>query len=259
MLRMARISRAFSIFGWAKCKTGLAPRLPSLGIVLGPGPLKFYACRPMMDQSRADDAASKRLAKNRGGELQMSIAGFASSSVFQLLSSLSTQSPYQKFKQEFQQLGQDLQSGNLSQAQADFAALQPSSGQSATANSTQTNASPIATAFQHLSQDLQSGNLTAAQQDYSTIRQDFQQQAASTSGHHHHHHHSGESQNSSSAQNALDQLFSQLGQALQSGSLSSAQSAYSSLQQEFAQLGVSSSGSSTSTSSSSSNPLNISV
>lgn len=193
----------------------------------------------------------------------MSIAGIASSSIFQLLSSQSTQSPYQKFKQEFQQLGQDLQSGNLAQAQSDFAALQPSSGQSTAASGTQTNASPIATAFQQLSQDLQSGNLTAAQQDYSTIQQDFQQQAASgASGHaHHHHHHSGGSQDSSSTQNTLSQLFSQLGQALQSGNLSTAQSAYASLQQDLTQLGGGSASatSSSSTSAVSSNPLSVSV
>jgi len=192
----------------------------------------------------------------------MSIVGIASSSIFQLLSSQSAKSPFQKFKQEFQQLGQDLQSGNLSQAQADFASLQPGSGQSATTSSTQTSASPIATAFQQLSQDLQSGNLSAAQKDYSTIQQDFQQQAASgASGHHHHHHHAGGSQDSSSSQNALDQLFSQLGQALQTGNLSTAQSAYASLQQDLSQLGggTASSSASSSTSASSSNPLNISV
>jgi outer membrane protein assembly factor BamD (BamD/ComL family) len=193
----------------------------------------------------------------------MSIAGIASSSIFQLLSSQSTQSPHQKFKQEFQQLGQDLQSGNLAQAQTDFAALQPSSGQSTATSGTQTSASPIATAFQQLSQDLQSGNLTAAQQDYSAIQQDFQQQAAGgASGHaHHHHHHSGGSQDSSSTQNTLNQLFSQLGQALQSGNLSTAQSAYASLQQDLTQLsgatGSSSSGSSNLTSAS--NPLSVSV
>jgi len=52
MLRMAQISRAFSIGGWAKCEAGVAPRLPSLRIVLGPGALKFYASRPMMDLNR---------------------------------------------------------------------------------------------------------------------------------------------------------------------------------------------------------------
>ena len=193
----------------------------------------------------------------------MSIAGIASSSIFQLLGSQSSQSPSQNFKLEFQQLGQDLQSGNLAQAQSDFAALQPSSGQSTAASSTPTNASPIATAFQQLSQDLQSGNLTAAQQDYSTIQQDFQQQSASGASEHahHHHHHSWGSQDSSSTQNTLSQLFSQIGQALQSGNLSTAQSAYASLQQDLTQLSgaAASSSTSSSASASSSNPLSISV
>ena len=193
----------------------------------------------------------------------MSIAGIASSSIFQLLSSQSTQSPYQKFQQEFQQLGQDLQSGNLAQAQSDFATLQSSNGTSATASTTQTSSSPIATAFQQLSQDLKSGNLSAAQQDFSTIQQDFQQQASSGASEHshHHHHHSGGSQDSSSTQNTLSQLFAQLGQALQGGNLSSAQTAYASLQQDLTQLsgatGSSSSGSSNLTSAS--NPLSVSV
>jgi len=189
----------------------------------------------------------------------MSVLGIASSSIFQYLNSQSTQSNFQNFKKEFQQLGQDLQSGNLSQARADFAALQPNNVQ-AVASGTQTNASPIATAFQQLSNDLQSGNLSAAQQDYSTIQQDMQQQTSSgASSHHmHHHHHSSGAQNFAGSQNALEQLFAQLGQALQSGNLSNAQSAYASLQQEFAQLGAVS-GSSSSSSSSSSNPLNVSV
>jgi len=187
----------------------------------------------------------------------MSVLGIASSSIFQFLNSQTTRSHFQNFKQEFQQLGQDLQSGNLSQAQADFAALQPNNVQ-AVASGAEVSASPIATAFQQLSSDLKSGNLSAAQQDYSTIQQDLQQSAAVSGHHHHHHHHSGGAQNSSGSQNALDQLFAQLGQALQSGSLSNAQSAYASLQEEYAQLGGAS-GSSSSTTSSSGNPLNISV
>jgi len=188
----------------------------------------------------------------------MSVLGIASSSIFQYLNSQSTQSNFQNFKQEFQQLGKDLQSGNLSQAQADFAALQPNNVQ-AVASGTQTSASPIAIAFQQLSSDLQSGNLSAAQQDYSTIQQDMRQHSAAVSGHHlHHHHPSGGPQGPSGSQNALDQLFSQLGQALQTGSLTNAQSAYASLQQEFAQLGAVSS-SSSSSSTSSSNPLNVTV
>jgi protein subunit release factor A len=133
------------------------------------------------------------------------------------------QSQFEQFQQEFQQLGKDLSSGNLTSAQADFATLEQDMPQANSTSTSQSN-NPIAQAFQQLAQDLQSGNLSAAQQDYSTIQQDFQSQASQV--HHHHHHSSGGSQQSQFAQ-----LFAQLGQDLQSGNLSSAQSAFSSLQQ----------------------------
>ncbi len=151
----------------------------------------------------------------------MSTTGITSSMFSQL----------QQFQQAFQQLGQDLQSGNVPAAQSDFVTLQKdlpqtSSTSTSTSASTSTsqNSSPIAQAFSQLSQDLQSGNLTAAQNDYSTIQQDFQSQASQM--HHSHHHHSGGSQ-----QSQASQLFDQLGQDLQSGNLSNAQSDFSSLQQ----------------------------
>src|SRR5579884_4140499 len=83
-----------------------------------------------------------------------------------------------KFKQTFQQLGQDLQAGNLQQAEADLAQLQPTfnPNQSSTSTSSTSGSSNSSTqtgtvsqAFNQLSQDLQSGNLTAAQSDYSTL------------------------------------------------------------------------------------------
>ncbi len=142
----------------------------------------------------------------------------------------------QQFRKEFQQLGQDLQSGNLSAAQSDFATLQQLSPQASSSSQTQSN-NPIAQAFNQLSQDLQSGNVSAAQQDYTNIQQDFQNQATQTQPHHHHHHHGGGGGESSQ----ISQLFSQLGQDLQSGNLSASQQAYSSLMQDFQQLGGNSS------------------
>jgi outer membrane protein assembly factor BamD (BamD/ComL family) len=136
----------------------------------------------------------------------------------------------QQFRQEFQQLGQDLQSGNLSAAQTDFAALQQVEPQSISTSSAQSN-NPIAQAFNQLSQDLKSGNLSAAQQDYATIQQDFQNQAGRV--HHGHHRHGGH------GGSELTQLLEQLGQELQSGSLSAAQQAYSTLMQDFPQFGQS--------------------
>jgi outer membrane protein assembly factor BamD (BamD/ComL family) len=134
-------------------------------------------------------------------------------------------SQLQQIQQDFQQLGKDLQSGNLSAAQSDFATLEQNMPQTSSTSNTSTSESsnPIAQAFSQLSQDLQAGNLTAAQSDYSTIQQDFQNQASQS--HHHHHHHLGGSQDSQASQ-----LFAQLGQDLQSGNLSNAQSDFASLQ-----------------------------
>lgn len=154
----------------------------------------------------------------------MSIAGISSSGFASNAQSMQTN--MQQVRQEFQQLGQDLESGNLSAAQTDFATLQQLVPQST--SSTQSNNS-IAQAFNQLAQDLQSGNLTAAQQEYATIQQDFQNQGSQV---HHHHHHGG-----GNGENGVTQLLQQLGQDLQSGSLSAAQQAYSTLVQDFPILG----------------------
>jgi outer membrane protein assembly factor BamD (BamD/ComL family) len=136
------------------------------------------------------------------------------------------QSTMQKFTQEFQQLGADLQSGNLSAAQADFATLQQD-GPTTSTSSTQSN-NPISQLFNQLSQDLKSGNLSAAQQDYSSIQQDLQNQSSGV--HHRHHHGAGNG-------GEINQLFEQLGQDLQSGNVSAAQQAYNTLAQDFTQIG----------------------
>src|SRR6202142_4664031 len=160
-------------------------------------------------------------------ERAMSVAGILSSGLFNYAAQ-SVNNNVQQFRQEFQQFGQDLQSGNLSAAQTDFATLQQSQAQSSL--SAQSN-SPIAQDFKQLSQDLQSGNVSAAQQDYAKIQQDFQTQ---TAGKHAHHHHRG---GGGGGGNAISQLMEQLGQDLQSGSLTAAQQAYNALQQDFQQFG----------------------
>jgi outer membrane protein assembly factor BamD (BamD/ComL family) len=152
----------------------------------------------------------------------MLVSGISSSNLFDSINQ-TTQNNMQQFRKEFQQFGQDLQSGNLSAAQSDFLTLQQLGPQSN---------SPIAQAFNQLAQDLQSGNISGAQQDFANIQQAFQNQASQSRGHHHHHHGGGDSGGS-----AISQLFDQLGQALQSGNLSSAQQAYNSLVQDFQQLG----------------------
>jgi len=169
----------------------------------------------------------------------MSVSGIFSSS-FASYDSQSIQNPFQQFQQEFQQLGQDLQSGNLSAAQQDFATLQQLSPQSSSTSWSQSN-NPIAQEFNQLSQDLQSGNLSAAQQDYTKIQQDFQNQTSwqnqAAEGHHGHHHHHGGGGESSQ----LSQLFSELGQELQSSNVSAAQQTYNTLLEDLQQFGQASS------------------
>jgi soluble cytochrome b562 len=162
----------------------------------------------------------------------MSVSGISSGSyVYQTQSSQDWQSQFQKIQTEFQQLGQDLQAGNLTQAQSDYTTL--SQCISNTAQSDRSDS--LAQEFSALGQALQSGDLSAAQQAYSTIQQDMQQAV----GHmHHHHHHGSSSQTSGSTSNSsLAQAFTALGQALQSGSLSAAQTAYTTLQQDLQMLG----------------------
>lgn len=136
----------------------------------------------------------------------------------------------QKIQSEFQQLGQDLQAGNLSQAQSDFSTLSQNVSSPLQSNSA------LAQAFGAMGTALQSGNVSAAQQAYTTLQQDIQQAGQ---GHHHHHHAGGGSETSgSSTGSALSQLFGSLGSALQSGNLSTAQTAYSTLSQDLSQLGM---------------------
>ncbi len=157
----------------------------------------------------------------------MSVSGISSSSLFDY-NTQSVQNKMQQFRQEFQRLGQDLQSGNLSAAQSDFATLQQPGPQTNSTSSSQSS-NPIVQAFNQLAKDLQSGNTSAAQQDYATIQQDFQNQA--TQGHHHHRHGGG-----GSGASAISQLMNQLGQELQSGNVSTAQQTYNSLLQDFQQF-----------------------
>jgi ribosomal protein S20 len=168
----------------------------------------------------------------------MGIFGVASGILGQISSATSPSPNKQQFKQGFQQLGQDLFSGNLSQAQSDFSSLQqllPSGQQSSLltpASGTQSS-SPLATAVSQLAQDLKSGNLTAAQSDFATVQQDLQQAGQQAGAAHGHHHGGGESSQSSGQQDPITTLFGQLGQDLQSGNVAAAQQAYASLQQDL--------------------------
>jgi len=155
----------------------------------------------------------------------MSVSGVSSSN--SLSQSMQMwQARAQKIQSEFQQLGQDLQAGNLTQAQSDFSSLTQN------ISSPQQSNSPLGQAFSALGSALQSGNVSAAQKAYATLQQDVEQAGL---GHYHHHHAGGSSETpNSSTGSALSQLFSTLGTALVSGNLSAAQTAYSTLSQDLA-------------------------
>jgi outer membrane protein assembly factor BamD (BamD/ComL family) len=229
----------------------------------------------------------------------MSIAGILSSNLFSSGAAQGNQhtegvggngQKFQQLKSEFQQLGQDLQAGNLTKAQSDYATLSqnfpgasqtgaaaatttaaaattaaPTNGTTTAASTSTTGNSTVAQQFAQLGQDLQSGNLQAAVQDYSNLQQTAQQGgqqngSQQVGGHHRHghHHHGGETQSASSStsssqqSNPIAQAFSTLSQDLQAGNLSGAQSAFATLQTDLQQIGgFASPGSSTSTSPSS--------
>lgn len=115
------------------------------------------------------------------------------SSISNLTTAAPTQSatsPYRKIKQDLQELGTALQSGNLSGARTAFATLQQDApnltAQSQNANTT----NPRAQALAALGTALQSGNLAQAQQAFANLQQ-VTQGSMAAQGHHHHHHHSG--------------------------------------------------------------------
>jgi outer membrane protein assembly factor BamD (BamD/ComL family) len=132
----------------------------------------------------------------------MSIIGILSSNLFSTGGAHSTQisqnnpTAFQQVKTEFQQLGQDLQSGNLQRAQQDFTTLQQDvqqisnqqvgehhghqhhqteSSQSSSFSSSFQHSNPIARAFSALAQDLEAGNLSGAQSAFSALQNDLQQ------------------------------------------------------------------------------------
>ena len=135
---------------------------------------------------------------------------------------------------QFQQLGKDLTSGNLSAAQSDFATLQQAFAQTPTASPSSSTTNPVAQAFQQLSTDLKSGNLSGAKQDYSSIQQDLSSRTGLAHLHYQRHIGGG----SGGDQSTLMQDLNQLGQDLSastflSGNLSAAQHAYGSPMQAF--------------------------
>jgi hypothetical protein len=136
----------------------------------------------------------------------MSIAGIASTAFAQLAN---VQHNYQKVQSEFKQLGQDLQAGNLTQAQTDFVTLSQS-----LASNQQTGAVSS------------SGTSPASPPNFvppNAVSQPTQGNSAAASHHRVH----------------FRQALSQLGQALQAGNLSAAQQAFATMESIWQQFGSS--------------------
>jgi len=139
-------------------------------------------------------------------------------------------------QQQLQQLGQTLQSGNLSGAQSDFATLQkyfsqPSTTSGGTPGLTSGN-SPVNQAFNQLASDLQSGNLAAAQKDFSTVQQDIGNRGLISAPSHY------SNDPRRGATTTLPQDVNPSGQSPAPGNLAGAQQAYAALQQEMQQFAL---------------------
>ncbi len=196
----------------------------------------------------------------------MSVLGIASSILSAISGSHNSQTSFQKIRSEFQQLGQDLQSGNLTQSQSDFSILSqnlPGGSQiNSAASSTGATTNSLTQAVNQLGTDLKAGNLPAARQDFTTIQQDVQQIAGQVGGHHHHHNHAEIAQNSSATRQktSIAQEFSQLAQSLQGGNLQGAQQAFATLQNDLQQIGgFTAPGSSSASAPSGAGSLNVTV
>ncbi|MGA7462123.1 MAG: hypothetical protein WBW69_17970 [Candidatus Korobacteraceae bacterium] len=145
----------------------------------------------------------------------MLVGAIGSSAVSQLAN---IQRSYQQVRGEFQNLGQDLQAGNLAQAQTDFVTLSASVSTQYGANSA------VSKTLNAIGQALQSGDLSTAQQAYSTLPPGLTGQSGTG--------HAGRHGTMHPCLQGLDQL----GQALQSGDLTGAQQAFAALQQNWQQV-----------------------
>lgn len=131
------------------------------------------------------------------------------------------QTPAQQARQDYTQLANALQSGNLTNAQSAYAALQQlvqaqtgangASNTNSSTNSTNGN-DAITNDFSALGQALAAGDLTQAQSVFSQLQSAVQAaqqlgtsqtqngtQVAAPHGHHHHHHHGGGSSSQSAS------------------------------------------------------------
>lgn len=156
------------------------------------------------------------------------------------LSQQHRQNPFQQIQQDFSQLASALQSGDLTDAQSAYSNIQQLLGggqNSPNANTGSNGSNPIQNDFAALGQALQSGDLTQAQSAFSQLQTDVQsaQQSRANAA-------------AAPAPQAQDQFvsttpptltpaeqvqqdYTQLATALQSGNLTSAQTAFTALQQ----------------------------
>jgi hypothetical protein len=173
----------------------------------------------------------------------MSVSGVSSTdSLYQI----NQQNGWQQVMNDFSQVGQSLQSGDLAGAQKAFATLQEDMqnvGQSQSGQSSQQQS-----ALEQLGQALQSGDLAGAQQAFAALK---------TS--HHHHHHSGGAQGTSGdsgGSSTIGNDLNTLATALQSGDLTGAQKAFATLQQDMQNTGQTQSAQQTSQTSQQNNDFN---
>lgn len=143
-------------------------------------------------------------------EAIMSVSGISGSTT-------SIQSQYQQVREQFKKLSQDLQSGDLTDAQTDFVTLSQSFTAQTSANS------PFGQALSKIGQDIQSGDLTAAQDALNALRKVGPNA-------------NGQGSHVPPMAAKLSQGLDALSQALQSGNLTAAQQAFSAVQQVWQQL-----------------------
>jgi len=182
----------------------------------------------------------------------MSISALSSSLVTDL-SQQHRQNPFEQIQQDFSQLASALQSGNLTDAQSAYSSIQQllsANQNSSGTNNSASGSNAVQSDFAALGTALQSGDLTQAQSAFAQLQTALQppsQSGANGSGA------AAEVQDqyvSSTSQTLtpeqqVEQNYSQLASALQSGNLTSAQSAFSALD-EALQTQTSSSSSATS-------------
>jgi hypothetical protein len=164
------------------------------------------------------------------GDFQMSIASVASPISGFNVNSSANASKQSQLREQFQQLGQDLQSGNLSGAQSDFANLRQEASPAGGSSTTSAN-DPVTQALNQLQTDLQTGDLAgAAPKPVGGVPIAVEDpRTHGGQGHYPQAPEGPEDPTSPGSGTSLEQL----GQALQSNNLSAAQQAYNSVLQNL--------------------------